>query len=541
MRKESMTSPFRLIRPLSLCLLLPAAVAMADSAPQPASGRAFGYVGTDLDDSATVNRTFAWFADDGTRQATFSLVLPRNADRLVDTYLGNDNYVRPIEVIMAEYHDKPFLHLWGSGFPVSVWPSPERLPYARKLGTYRDGVDALAVFAVAREEVEGKPQWGDLGFTDFRLLARPVPDGKGTRLRVTDLVARQNPPDETALHEALDKLRKYWTGKNTNHIFFQFRERKTPEIERQNLLVFEDARKGVFIHWEKAAETDGKSEGFALYMVFTDKWGYKGGVNPLERRPSPAEKDETPGMALVRGARENNRELVASALAKGADPNFKGEGGATPLASAVAGVVAPDAEILRMLLDAGADPNQRKGIREITPFFALVQSSCLGRKTPRELRAYAEGIRLMLRHGADANLRQGLYKKDALGYAVMRGADPEIVRILVEEGRCAVTEEMLADAKDNPQLLDCLTKKHPTPQESGSERTLDDIDQEIAQMESLLGRLRLDLFRCANGGHRPPGEIRRLSQQIDSIQLRIIKLRHQRIKSMPQPGKESNP
>ncbi len=445
--------------PISIVFMAIAALApLAHALPPPVSaGRAFGYAGADLDDSASVRRTFVWFAGDGAREASFVLDLPRNADRLVETELGN-HYVRPVDLIMAEYTEKPFLWLWGSGFPVSVWPSPEDLPYARRLGAFRDGVDTLVAYAVAREEVAGKTMAGALGFDAVRLSAREVPDGTGTRMRVTDLIARLDCADRAALGAAVGELRKYWTGKNTNHIFHQYKERDGDDIRLQDLLVFEDKRKGVFIHWEKASGNGG----YTLYMVLTDKWGYKGGVDSRGRPAAPA--DESPGAALLRGARENNRELVAAALAKGADPNFADERNITPLGIAVEGMITPDTGILWMLLDAGADPECLWGNAGTTPFYYLVQSATIGKKSPRELAAYAAAIRLMIRHGADVNRKQGFFGSSPLAFAVSNGADPELVRILVEDGKGIVTEKMLDSAKDNPRLLECLAATgNPSP------------------------------------------------------------------------------
>ena len=418
----------------------------------------FRYVGADLDKSAIVRRTFVWVADDGTKEASFSLTLPRNADRLVETDAGKD-YGRPVELLVAEYPRKPFLHLWASGFPVSYWPSPETLPYARRVGTFRDGEDDLLVYSVARDEVAGKPMLhgSDFGFDGVLLYAREVPEAKGSRMRITDMVARKMLPGKAELNSALEELRKHWTsGPGSKVIGNLFMERVTPEIRRQSLLVWEDNRKGVFAHWENA-----EAGGFVLYMILTDKWGYKGGVNRrVHGNPvTAAAKAESPMAALVRGAKESNRELVAEALAKGANPNGSIEQNITPLGASLDGLVTPNVEILRLLLEAGADPNRLWGNSGTTPFYSIVQSSCWGRKTQEEIAAYSEGIRLMLRHGADPNRKQGRFGYTPLSYAIARGADLSIVKILVEEGGGAVADDMLEDAKDNLELLEYLQSK----------------------------------------------------------------------------------
>ena len=276
-------------------------------------------------------------------------------------------------------------------------------------------------------------------------------------MRVTDMMARKMLQDKAELNSALDELRKHWTsGPGAKVIGNLFNERVTPEIKRQNLLVWEDRRKGVYAHWE-----DADAGGFVLYMVLTDKWGYKGGVNHRAHgNPNiVAGKTESAEEALVRGARESNRELVAEALAKGADVNGPVEQNITPLGAALDGLVTPNVEILRLLLEAGADPNRLWGNSGTTPFYSIVQSSCWGRKTQEELAAYSEGIRLMLRHGADPNRKQGRFGYSPLSYAIARGADLSIVKILVEEGKGVVTDKMLEDAKDKPEIQTYLKAK----------------------------------------------------------------------------------
>ena len=48
------------------------------------------------------------------------------------------------------------------------------------------------------------------------------------------------------------------------------------------VIILEGNRKAVFIHWERLQCSAGADERFALYLIFTDKWGYKGGINHRE-------------------------------------------------------------------------------------------------------------------------------------------------------------------------------------------------------------------------------------------------------------------
>src|SRR5918999_538109 len=56
--------------------------------------------------------------------------------------------------------------------------------------------------------------------------------------------------------------------------------------------------------------------------------------------------------SLIDAASEHSVERVRSLLAKGADPNARGAHGRTALYSA-----AGDASVIRLLIEAGADPN----------------------------------------------------------------------------------------------------------------------------------------------------------------------------------------
>ena len=186
-----------------------------------------------------------------------------------------------------------------------------------------------------------------------------------------------------------------------------------------------------------------KQPGYESKSVIAERGGHIHGTSE-----AAATRTESHVEALVRGVREKNRELVSTALAKGADTNGSIEQNITPLGAAVDGLVIPDIEILRLLLEAGADPNRQWGNCGTTPFYSLVQSSCWGKKSPKELSSYSEDIRLMIRHGADPNRKQGAFGHSPLSYAVMRGADLSLIKILVEEGHGVVTDKMIEGSKN---------------------------------------------------------------------------------------------
>jgi ankyrin repeat protein len=92
------------------------------------------------------------------------------------------------------------------------------------------------------------------------------------------------------------------------------------------------------------------------------------------------------GMALLKAARFGALGAVAALLEAGADPNFVGAGGVTPLhAAALSPAGAP---VIRLLLSRGANPNARDGEGE-TPLHYAAEA------------CNAEAARLLLERGAD--------------------------------------------------------------------------------------------------------------------------------------------
>ena len=161
---------------------------------------------------------------------------------------------------------------------------------------------------------------------------------------------------------------------------------------------------------------------------------------------------------LIRAVALRRVDLVVGALAKGADPNFADQMNITPLGMATAGTNGLSTVVLQILLERGADPNRLWGHFGKTPFHSLIQKACLG-PSEDELTSICVSVRLMLRHGADPNSKQGMFGYSPLSYAIARGADLSIVKILVEEGNGVVTDKMLEDAKDKPEILAYLKAK----------------------------------------------------------------------------------
>lgn len=112
---------------------------------------------------------------------------------------------------------------------------------------------------------------------------------------------------------------------------------------------------------------------------------------------------------------------VASLLRRGAPVNAGDKHCTTPLYKAA---VQGETEIVRMLLEVGADPNRESGGEdEGTPLCAAASWG------------YTEIVRLLLQHGADPNAIETPNKgpMTALKWATRNGHD-DVVAILVEAG-----------------------------------------------------------------------------------------------------------
>jgi ankyrin repeat protein len=130
--------------------------------------------------------------------------------------------------------------------------------------------------------------------------------------------------------------------------------------------------------------------------------------------------------------------LAAELLARGADPNafFVNEYGQMPALYGAAGVV-HDPELTRVLLEAGANPNDGESVYHSTE---AESPECLrtllehgATPHPNDL-AHAldedrlPHVRLLLEHGADAN------GAALMAHAVRRGRGPEFLRLLADHG-----------------------------------------------------------------------------------------------------------
>ena len=139
---------------------------------------------------------------------------------------------------------------------------------------------------------------------------------------------------------------------------------------------------------------------------------------------------------------------VQFCLAFGADANYKDDNGLTPLGEAISDIEkGPNPKIVELLLKKGADPKALWGNCGTTPFFYLVQLSTSSRAGSVVLSNQVATVRLLLKHGADPNKRQGLFRKSSLEYAAMRNGDIELVKALVEGG-AVITDETVEHAKD---------------------------------------------------------------------------------------------
>ena len=154
------------------------------------------------------------------------------------------------------------------------------------------------------------------------------------------------------------------------------------------------------------------------------------------------------GEKLLAAISSNDLAEVRKCLEKGANANYKGACGRTPLGAAIGECrKGLDPEIVKALLDGGADPKTKWGNCGTTPFFSLVQNCAFGSSEHAELSNQVAVVKLMLKHGADPNKEQGLFRKSPLGYAVMRNGDIELIKALVEGG-AVVTDKIIESAKD---------------------------------------------------------------------------------------------
>lgn len=120
-----------------------------------------------------------------------------------------------------------------------------------------------------------------------------------------------------------------------------------------------------------------------------------------------------------------NIDLVNALIAMGADLSWEGEYGGTPLYSAVSN---SEKEIVQMLLEAGADPNQKSKDK-----FSPLINAC------DKYRPNLEIIKLLFEYGADPNIQDN------------DGSTP--LHIAVRNDSSEITELLLTNGAD-PNIQD---------------------------------------------------------------------------------------
>ncbi len=178
-------------------------------------------------------------------------------------------------------------------------------------------------------------------------------------------------------------------------------------------------------------------------------------------RPPRPDGPET----LVAAVFSNSPDAVERALAAGCDPNAPAWRDVTPLCAAVSGRRAPFPNILRILLDSGAEVEKPCGDLGDVPLNLLVKKACSGKWPPKENDRVAECVCLLIERGADPNRGDGwrlaspcVSGCSAFFSAVVRGGDLSIVKAIAESGG-VVTDDILEAAKDKPEILAFLKAK----------------------------------------------------------------------------------
>ena len=153
------------------------------------------------------------------------------------------------------------------------------------------------------------------------------------------------------------------------------------------------------------------------------------------------------GEELLAAVEDADIARVNFCLLVGADPNYKSACGISPLGEAISDLSkGPNPEIVKVLLERGGDPKAYWGSFGTTPFFSLVQNSTSSRAGSAVLSNQVACVKLLLKHGADPNRKEGLFRKSSLEYAVMREGDIELIKALIEGG-AVVTDESMEEAK----------------------------------------------------------------------------------------------
>ena len=126
-----------------------------------------------------------------------------------------------------------------------------------------------------------------------------------------------------------------------------------------------------------------------------------------------------------------NIQSLGRALKSGADPNVKNKFGWTMLHHAAN---AGDVEMIKLLLDHGADPNTPATWQGQTPLHIVFDSYLKTRKhTPAVERACVEIACLLIDHGADVNAIDHKYR-EPIGYLISN-ASGKVCRAILQDAR----------------------------------------------------------------------------------------------------------
>ena len=226
-----------------------------------------------------------------------------------------------------------------------------------------------------------------------------------------------------------------------------------------------------------ADANEAAADGMSVLLVAADSGHEDLAIFLLERGANPNAKDRngmTPlhfalvrGLAVVRGVRFSSMaddvsyiirpvmpRLVKSLLERGADPNAQlsrnlprernsyrpsiKTSGATPFLLAAA---AGEAEMMRLLVDAGADPLLTTKGDNTTPLLAAAGGPWLEDRTPEEERRALEAVKAAVELGADLNAAndKGLTALHGAAYA---GAN-EIVEFLISKGATVEAQDKM--------------------------------------------------------------------------------------------------
>lgn len=209
------------------------------------------------------------------------------------------------------------------------------------------------------------------------------------------------------------------------------------------------------------------------------------------------------GTALESAAYFVDLEAVRLLLEAGADPNLADRWGLTPLLASLTVIPREEdgqLELIRLLLARGADVNVVRRMNGSTPLFDAVQRGGTGTKLTE----------LLLSYGADPNARDGT-GAIALGYAVQgvhRPSAADMVLVLVKAGadvnardRAGRSIAVIAASTGNQAMLPLLGKLGATDAKEQIARTAFDARTALLQAAE---RPQLGLVRLLLAGGADP-------------------------------------